>query len=78
MQFASVNLKAERIEGTSCHLVSSDTLNVDFVAAVQTKCHERFEFFTAVTAKNVVFWDIKTQFVPHRRHNTSPLQSPAS
>jgi hypothetical protein len=28
--------------------------------------------------KNVVFWDIKTQFVPHRRHITSPLQSLAS
>jgi hypothetical protein len=28
--------------------------------------------------KNGVFWDIKTQFVPHRRHITSPLQSPAS
>jgi hypothetical protein len=27
--------------------------------------------------KNAVFWDIKTQFVPYRRHNTSPLQSPA-
>jgi hypothetical protein len=27
--------------------------------------------------KNAVFWDIKTQFVPHRRHNTSALQSPA-
>jgi hypothetical protein len=27
--------------------------------------------------KNVVFWDIKTQFVLHRRHITSPLQSPA-
>jgi hypothetical protein len=25
-----------------------------------------------------VFWDIKTQFVLHRRHITSPLQSPAS
>jgi hypothetical protein len=36
------------------------------------------EVFTAVTMKNVVFWDIKTQFVPHRRHITSPLQSPAS
>jgi hypothetical protein len=34
--------------------------------------------FTGVTMKNVVFWDIKTQFVPHRRHITSPLQSPAS
>jgi hypothetical protein len=28
--------------------------------------------------KNVVIWDTKTQFVPHRRHITSPLQSPAS
>jgi hypothetical protein len=27
--------------------------------------------------ENVVFWDIKSQFVPHRRHITSPLQSPA-
>jgi hypothetical protein len=26
--------------------------------------------------KNAVFWDIKTQFVPHRRHITPPLQSP--
>jgi hypothetical protein len=35
------------------------------------------EFFTAVTMKNAVFWDITTQFVLHRRHITSPLQSPA-
>jgi hypothetical protein len=28
--------------------------------------------------KNVVFWDIKTQFVLHRRHVTSLLHSPAS
>jgi hypothetical protein len=32
----------------------------------------RFEAFTAVTMKNGVFWDIKTQFVLHRRHITSP------
>jgi hypothetical protein len=37
----------------------------------------RFEVLTAVTMKNVVFWDIKTQFVPQRRHITSPLQIPA-
>jgi hypothetical protein len=36
----------------------------------------RAEDFTAVTMKNVVFWDIKTQFLLHRRH-ISPLQSPA-
>jgi hypothetical protein len=27
--------------------------------------------------KNAVFWDIKLQFVLHRRHITSPLQSSA-
>jgi hypothetical protein len=37
----------------------------------------RFEVFTAVTMKNPVFWDIKSQFVIHRRHITSTLQSPA-
>jgi hypothetical protein len=36
-----------------------------------------FEVSTPVTMKNVVFLDIKTQFVPYRRHITSPLQSPA-
>jgi hypothetical protein len=37
----------------------------------------RFEVFTAVTIKNVVFWDTEPQFVIHRRHITSLLQSPA-
>jgi hypothetical protein len=37
----------------------------------------RFGDFTPVTMKNAVFWDIKTQFVPHRRHITSLLQSPS-
>jgi hypothetical protein len=37
-----------------------------------------FEVFMVVTMKNVAFWDIKTQFVLHRRHITSLLQSPAS
>jgi hypothetical protein len=31
-----------------------------------------------VTMKNVAFCDIEAQFVPHRRHITSPLQSSAS
>jgi hypothetical protein len=34
----------------------------------------RFKVFTAVTL-NAVFWDIKTQFTPHMRHISSPLQS---
>jgi hypothetical protein len=33
-----------------------------------------FVIFTAVTMKNAVFWDIKTQFVPHRKHITSTLE----
>jgi hypothetical protein len=37
----------------------------------------RYEVFMTVTMKNSIFWDIKTQFVPHRRHITSPLRSPA-
>jgi hypothetical protein len=37
----------------------------------------RFEVFTAVTMKNAVFWDIKPQFILHRRHITSPLQKAA-
>jgi hypothetical protein len=28
--------------------------------------------------KNIVFWDIRTQFVLHRRHITSPLQGSTS
>jgi hypothetical protein len=27
--------------------------------------------------ENAVFWAIKTQFIPHRRHTTSPLQTQA-
>jgi hypothetical protein len=30
-----------------------------------------FEVFTAITMKNNVFWDIKTDFVPHRKHSLS-------
>jgi hypothetical protein len=43
----------------------------------QTPVDVRFEVLMAVAMKNAVFWDIRTQFVPHRRHITSPLQSPA-
>jgi hypothetical protein len=35
------------------------------------------EVITTMTMKNAVLWDKKTQFVPHMRHITSPLQSPA-
>jgi hypothetical protein len=32
--------------------------------------HVRSEVFMAVTMKNIVFWDIKIQFVLQRRHKT--------
>jgi hypothetical protein len=37
----------------------------------------RFEVSTTVTMKNAVFWDKKTEFVPHRKHITSLLRSTA-
>jgi hypothetical protein len=45
------------------------------VTAADSNYIVRFEMIAAVTMKNVVFWDIKTLFVPHRRHITSPLQT---
>jgi hypothetical protein len=38
---------------------------------------KQIEVVTAVNTKNSLFWDMKTQFVPHRKHIASPLQSPA-
>jgi hypothetical protein len=37
----------------------------------------RFHVFTAVAMKNAVFYDIKIQFAPHRKHVMSPLKSQA-
>jgi hypothetical protein len=34
-----------------------------------------FEVFTAMTVKDTLVWDLKPQFVPHRRHITSLLGS---
>jgi hypothetical protein len=36
----------------------------------------RLEVSAAATTRNAVFWDIKTQFIPHRKHIASPLHSP--
>jgi hypothetical protein len=36
-----------------------------------------FEVFTAETMKNTFFWDVKLQFIPHRKYMMSPLHSPA-
>jgi hypothetical protein len=53
-------------------VLSSTELEIELVTDV------RFEVLTAVAMKDVVLWDIKTQFIPHRRHITSSLQSPAA
>jgi hypothetical protein len=34
----------------------------------------KFEVFKAVTMKNVVLWDIKSQFLPHRKHYFSATE----
>jgi hypothetical protein len=45
------------------------------LSAAYVETDVRFEVFTTVTMKNVVFWDIKTQFVPHRKHDISATES---
>jgi hypothetical protein len=54
-----------------------DLLSASDMKKKKKQNHVRFGVPTEVTMKNVVFWDTKTQFVPQRRHITSPLQSPA-
>jgi hypothetical protein len=39
----------------------------------QGSIYRTFEVVTAVTMKNANFLDIKTQFVPHRKHIAWPL-----
>jgi hypothetical protein len=61
-------LKPRDIEIYSGDVTAKLTSSVTYV---------RFEVFTAVTTKNSVFWDIKIQSVPHRKHITSFVQGPA-
>jgi hypothetical protein len=37
----------------------------------------RFDVSTVMTMNNAVFWDIKTQFVPLKKHITCSPRSPA-
>jgi hypothetical protein len=39
--------------------------------------YDRFEVFMAVTMNNAVFWDVESQFLPHKKRITSPLQTRA-
>jgi hypothetical protein len=38
---------------------------------------DRFDVFTAVIVKKVVFWEIKTHVILHSEHSKCPLQFPA-
>jgi hypothetical protein len=48
-----------------------------FIRWAKNKGECKIEVSTAVAMKNAVFWDIKTQVVPYRRHISSPLERPA-
>jgi hypothetical protein len=43
------------------------TVTITLLHNQYLSCCVKSEVFTAVNVKNAVFWDIKTQFVPHRR-----------
>jgi hypothetical protein len=65
-------------KGRIGYRVCVQLLCATFVWAHFAAINIQIDVLTAVTRKNVDFWDIKTQLVPHRRHIISPLQSPAS
>jgi hypothetical protein len=65
------------------HIVSNlSGIEVSALALEICRCKDmytdKYYIFTAVTMRNVVFCYIKHQFLFHRRHITSPLQSTAS
>jgi hypothetical protein len=61
------------IEGLGAAEVNCETAEcVHLVPEPETPV--RFEAFTAGTMKNAVFWDIKPQFVLHRRHYFSATE----
>jgi hypothetical protein len=69
-----------QFSGTLSIIIQHDTFKNGFCRSHGGEYGEnyvRFEVFTAVTMKNADFWDMKTKFVPHRRHIPSPLQSSA-
>jgi hypothetical protein len=60
---------------TGCNVMGRTKITVYYHAGGPTS--DRAPTRNTLT-KNADFWDIKTQFVLHRRHITSPLQSSAS
>jgi hypothetical protein len=66
-----------RIKSSPC-LRSNNKTNIKPTTAGSQKEERGFEVIMAVTMKNAVIWDIRTQSVLRRKHIVSPLQSPAS
>jgi hypothetical protein len=65
---------------TNCKICDVCLCNLGSFKEYHTKArfgYVRLEVLVAVTMKNVIFWDINIQFVLHRRHIISLLQSPA-
>jgi hypothetical protein len=77
-EIASESTKCEGDMGRFIMGMLSIIMRFVHASRQEKETYVRFEVFTAVTMKNYVFWDIRTQFVLHRRHITSPLQSSAS
>jgi hypothetical protein len=75
---SSMYLPPASREGLARHIVSGFTGLLPSCRNRKTELSEKVPTCTATGClKNAVFWDIKTQSVPHRRHVTSPLKSPA-
>jgi hypothetical protein len=76
-----VNCPANLILPEECRLLgykipgrtSQETQCVS-VKSPEGYCYVRFEVFMAVTMKNALFWDIKTQFIPHKKHYVSATE----
>jgi hypothetical protein len=78
--FSAVECSVAAGDARTCYikLFSSRQEDTAELLSIALDKSVRFEVFTAVTMKNVVFWATKAQYVPHRRHIMSPLYSPAS
>jgi hypothetical protein len=81
LSFPTATAMVRRRKVSSCDILGYhlyDILTTDADIVKGTGKYVIFEVFTAVTIKNAVFWGITPQFLPHRKHITSPLQSPVS